>query len=189
MLVKAELGARVNRGRSQRDLHRDVLVFAIKRVAAREEENRREQERLRERRGSVTNGTRPGNEPLRHSVTAFSGTRCSTRRQHGAARRDLPAATPCRNKGLRRSPDRRRQDPPRHKALPTSPPPPSGSPGWPRPITPAGCKPQLIKLGRVPLLVVDEVGYIPFEAEAANLFFQLVSSRYERASLIVISKH
>jgi hypothetical protein len=31
------------------------------------------------------------------------------------------------------------------------------------------------------------VGYIPFEAEAANLFFQLVSARYERASLIVTS--
>ena len=26
------------------------------------------------------------------------------------------------------------------------------------------------------------VGYIPFEPEAANLFFQLVSSRHERAS-------
>ena len=36
---------------------------------------------------------------------------------------------------------------------------------------------ELVKLGRYPLLVVDEVGYIPFEAEAANLFFQLVSSR------------
>jgi DNA replication protein DnaC len=46
---------------------------------------------------------------------------------------------------------------------------------------------ELVKLGRVPLLIVDEVGYIPFEAEAANLFFQLVSSRYERASLIVTS--
>jgi DNA replication protein DnaC len=46
---------------------------------------------------------------------------------------------------------------------------------------------ELIKLGRVPLLIVDEVGYIPFEAEAANLFFQLVSARYERASLIVTS--
>jgi DNA replication protein DnaC len=46
---------------------------------------------------------------------------------------------------------------------------------------------ELIKLGRYPLLVVDEVGYIPFEPEAANLFFQLVSSRYERASLIVTS--
>jgi DNA replication protein DnaC len=46
---------------------------------------------------------------------------------------------------------------------------------------------ELIRLGRYPLLVIDEVGYIPFEAEAANLFFQLVSSRYERASLIVTS--
>jgi DNA replication protein DnaC len=46
---------------------------------------------------------------------------------------------------------------------------------------------ELVRLGRYPLLVVDEVGYIPFEAEAANLFFRLVSSRYERASLIVTS--
>ena len=46
---------------------------------------------------------------------------------------------------------------------------------------------ELTRLGRYPLLVVDEVGYIPFEAEAANLFFQLVSSRYERASVIVTS--
>ncbi|HWI02904.1 MAG TPA: IS21-like element helper ATPase IstB [Acidimicrobiales bacterium] len=46
---------------------------------------------------------------------------------------------------------------------------------------------ELTKLGRYPLLVIDEVGYIPFEAEAANLFFQLVSSRYERASVIVTS--
>jgi DNA replication protein DnaC len=37
----------------------------------------------------------------------------------------------------------------------------------------------------VPLLIIDEVGYIPFEAEAANLFFQLISARYERASVIV----
>ena len=46
---------------------------------------------------------------------------------------------------------------------------------------------ELVKLGRVPLLIIDEMAYIPFEAEAANLFFQLVSSRYERASLIVTS--
>jgi len=41
--------------------------------------------------------------------------------------------------------------------------------------------------GRCPLLVIDEVGYIPFEADAADLFFQLASARYERASLIVTS--
>ncbi|MFF7477107.1 IS21-like element helper ATPase IstB [Streptomyces sp. NPDC008092] len=46
---------------------------------------------------------------------------------------------------------------------------------------------ELVKLGRYPLIVIDEVGYIPFEAEAANLFFQLVSNRYERASVIVTS--
>ena len=51
-----------------------------------------------------------------------------------------------------------------------------------------GClQAELTRLARYPLLVIDEVGYIPFEAEAANLFFQLVSSRYERASLIVTS--
>jgi len=46
---------------------------------------------------------------------------------------------------------------------------------------------ELRRLGRIPLVIVDEVGYIPFQGEAANLFFQLVSSRYERASLIVSS--
>ena len=46
---------------------------------------------------------------------------------------------------------------------------------------------ELTRLGRIPLIVIDEVGYIPFEAEAVNLFFQLVSARYERASLIVTS--
>lgn len=43
----------------------------------------------------------------------------------------------------------------------------------------------MARLGRYPLLVINEVGYIPFEAEAADLFFQLVSSRYERASLFL----
>jgi DNA replication protein DnaC len=46
---------------------------------------------------------------------------------------------------------------------------------------------ELERLRRVPLVVVDEVGYIPFDPEAAALFFALISSRYERASLIVNS--
>src|SRR4051794_25153019 len=46
---------------------------------------------------------------------------------------------------------------------------------------------ELRRLGRYPLLVIDEVGYVPFEPEAANLFFQLIAARYERASLIVPS--
>lgn len=31
------------------------------------------------------------------------------------------------------------------------------------------------------------MSYIPFDQDSANLFFQLVSSRYERASLILTS--
>ena len=46
---------------------------------------------------------------------------------------------------------------------------------------------ELTRLGRIPLLIIDEVGYIPFDGEAANLFFQLVSARYERACVIVTS--
>ena len=46
---------------------------------------------------------------------------------------------------------------------------------------------ELAKLRRYGLIVVDEVGYLPFEQDAANLFFQLVSSRYEHASLILTS--
>lgn len=46
---------------------------------------------------------------------------------------------------------------------------------------------ELRQLVRYPVRVIDEVGYIPLEPEAANLFFQLVSSRYERAGLIVTS--
>jgi len=46
---------------------------------------------------------------------------------------------------------------------------------------------ELAKLRRYALLIVDEVGYIPFEQDAANLFFQLVSTRYEHASLILSS--
>ena len=46
---------------------------------------------------------------------------------------------------------------------------------------------ELKRLERYPLLVCDEVGYIPFDPQAANLMFMLVSRRYERASLIVTS--
>ena len=46
---------------------------------------------------------------------------------------------------------------------------------------------ELRRLRFIPLIVVDEVGYIPFDPEAANLMFSLVSNRYERASMIVTS--
>jgi DNA replication protein DnaC len=41
---------------------------------------------------------------------------------------------------------------------------------------------ELTRLGRYPLIVVDEVGYIPFEHEAANLFFQRSAVRPSRRS-------
>ena len=39
------------------------------------------------------------------------------------------------------------------------------------------CKPRL--------LIIDELGYLPFERRAAHLFFQLVNRRYEKGSLLV----
>ncbi|MBC7517701.1 MAG: ATP-binding protein [Microbacteriaceae bacterium] len=46
---------------------------------------------------------------------------------------------------------------------------------------------ELAKLRRYGLIIVDEVGYIPFDKDAANLFFQHVSPRYQHALLILTS--
>jgi len=46
---------------------------------------------------------------------------------------------------------------------------------------------ELKRLRRYRLLIIDEVGYLPFDADAANLFFQLVASRYEQGSILVTS--
>ncbi|WP_329051398.1 IS21-like element helper ATPase IstB [Streptomyces violaceus] len=46
---------------------------------------------------------------------------------------------------------------------------------------------ELAALDEHPLLIVDEIGYTPFDAATAGLFFQLVAHRYERGSLIVTS--
>ena len=35
------------------------------------------------------------------------------------------------------------------------------------------------------LLIIDELGYLPFEKRSAHLFFQLVSRRYEKGSLLI----
>lgn len=39
--------------------------------------------------------------------------------------------------------------------------------------------------GKPKLLIIDELGYLPFESNAAHLFFQLVSRRYERGSVLI----
>ncbi len=46
---------------------------------------------------------------------------------------------------------------------------------------------QLTLYARPKLLIIDELGYLPFEPDAAHLFFQLVSRRYERGSMLVTS--
>ena len=46
---------------------------------------------------------------------------------------------------------------------------------------------ELRRLHRYRVLVVDEVGYLPFDAASASLFFQLVASRYESGSIILTS--
>jgi len=46
---------------------------------------------------------------------------------------------------------------------------------------------ELRKLNRYRLLVIDEVGYLPFDTAAASLFFQLIANRYETGSVIVTS--
>ncbi|WP_254665135.1 IS21-like element helper ATPase IstB, partial [Aeromonas caviae] len=37
------------------------------------------------------------------------------------------------------------------------------------------------------LLVIDEIGYLPFGREEANLFFNVIAKRYEKGSLILTS--
>ncbi len=45
-----------------------------------------------------------------------------------------------------------------------------------------------LKLYTVPrLLVIDEIGYLPIDRQGANLFFQLISRRYERGPVILTS--
>jgi DNA replication protein DnaC len=44
---------------------------------------------------------------------------------------------------------------------------------------------KLDALSRIDLIIIDELGYLPMNKEAANLFFQLISRRYEKKSIIL----
>jgi DNA replication protein DnaC len=45
-----------------------------------------------------------------------------------------------------------------------------------------------LKVFTVPrLLIVDEIGYLPVDRTGANLFFQLISRRYERGPMVLTS--
>lgn len=44
---------------------------------------------------------------------------------------------------------------------------------------------RLTFYGKPRLLIIDELGYLPLEKECGSLFFQLVSRRYERGSILI----
>jgi DNA replication protein DnaC len=46
---------------------------------------------------------------------------------------------------------------------------------------------RLMHFAKPRLLIVDELGYLPFEPDAAHLFFQLVSRRWENGAMMVTS--
>lgn len=48
---------------------------------------------------------------------------------------------------------------------------------------------KLLAFSRLHLLIIDELGYMPIPREQANLLFQLVSIRYEKASVIITSNY
>ncbi len=44
---------------------------------------------------------------------------------------------------------------------------------------------MLKKYASYSVLIIDEVGYLPFSKEGSNLLFQLINMRYERKSTII----
>lgn len=49
-----------------------------------------------------------------------------------------------------------------------------------------GTLPRLLKkYSNIPLLVIDEIGYVPISSDQADWFYQLMSERYERHSTII----
>lgn len=46
---------------------------------------------------------------------------------------------------------------------------------------------KLLVLSKPKLLIVDELGYLPLEPDAAHLLFQLVSRRYETGAMLITS--
>ena len=44
---------------------------------------------------------------------------------------------------------------------------------------------KLKTLSKYKLLIIDEVGYLPINIESANMLFQLINKRYEKASTII----
>jgi DNA replication protein DnaC len=43
--------------------------------------------------------------------------------------------------------------------------------------------------GRMSLLIIDEVGYLPLDRQASNMLFQLISRRYESGSSVILTSN
>ncbi len=46
---------------------------------------------------------------------------------------------------------------------------------------------ELKRFAQYKLIIVDEIGYLPIDQVGANLFFQFITSRYEKSSIIITS--
>ena len=46
---------------------------------------------------------------------------------------------------------------------------------------------RLKNFGKYKVLIIDEIGYLPMDLQGANLFFQLITKRYEKNSTIFTS--
>lgn len=46
---------------------------------------------------------------------------------------------------------------------------------------------KIIYFSKPKLLIIDELGYLPFDPKASHLFFQLISRRYEKGSVLITS--
>lgn len=48
---------------------------------------------------------------------------------------------------------------------------------------------KILAYGKLHLLIIDEMGYMPISRDQANLLFQLISMRYEKGSIILTSNY
>lgn len=46
---------------------------------------------------------------------------------------------------------------------------------------------RLKHFSKYKVLIIDEAGYLPIDTDASNIFFQLISKRYEKHSIIIIT--
>ena len=52
-------------------------------------------------------------------------------------------------------------------------------------VTKGILKQSLVKLSKIDLMIIDELGYLKMDKEKESIFFQLIRHRYEKNSLII----